>query len=166
MKTRYFIRLLAIVGVAALIAPYGRLCAEPTPQDRGELVLSFIFNLPEDMIHDTIEGVFTAEGAFKDSGKASETFWIVDVDGQMKGHGIKILKGRRGLLVIEFEANLYEGGAFGDAVWHISYGTGAYRKIRGGGEGWVKLDPLDPAQPPTALIAEYYGEVTKYPGKK
>jgi hypothetical protein len=80
----------------------------------------------------TVEGSWTATGAIEDSGTYTETFEILD--GRITAQ--KVLVGSRGTVVLEARGRIAFDGceaSLRGGKWRIADGTGAYRRLRGGG---------------------------------
>ena len=137
--------------------------AAPKVKLRGEATFTFVFEAPPpDQLQATIQGGFQVEGAIKDCGQAVETFELTVP--AFTASGTKVLEGRRGTILMSFEAQRYDGGLWGEAEWEMIGGTGAYKKIRGSGEGSVWM--VFPEEGLPYLEAEYTGYLWKDPSLK
>lgn len=158
--------LLAAVGALAL-SPVIQVNADPTPQPRGEVTFTLAFEAPPPTPTGTIQGSFAVEGAIKDAGKASETYSVMPLDEtfqELAVTGFKVLQGKSGTILMWFQARLHEGGLYGEAQYQIIGGTGAYKKIRGSGEGPVMIAISEDGTP--YLAAVYKGSIEKDPSLK
>lgn len=151
--------LLTAVGALALAA-LTSVNADPTPKPRGEVTFNLVLQAPAGP-EGTVEGCFVVEGAINDAGAATETFKIA---ADLSVSGYKVLEGRRGTIVMWFEAQLEPDLMSGAAEWKIIAGTGAYKKIRGSGEGRVWIGLSEDGTP--YLGAEYSGPLLKDPSLK
>lgn len=163
MKRLIKLGVMLAAASAVVLAPLTSVKAEPTAKPRGEVTFSLVFQAPApDVLTGTVEGSFVAVGAVQDSGAATETYTLTPVSETLiTVSGVKILEGRRGTIVMTFQAELYDGGLWGVAQWQIIAGSGAYKKIRGSGGGTFLLE--FPEGAPPYLAAEYTGSISKDP---
>lgn len=87
------------------------------------------------------QGTFSSTGATRDFGSASETFDLFPVDAPpTKVKGIKTLNGRKGQIVIEFQANIDPATNVADGKFTMVSGTGGYKNIVGKGTTNVTIN--------------------------
>jgi hypothetical protein len=163
MKTLIKTSLMLIAASAVVLGLQTSANAAPKVKPRGEVTFTFVFEAPPpDQLQATIHGGFKVEGAIKDCGQATETFELTVPE--FTASGMKTLEGRRGTILMSFGAQLYDGGLWGEAQWEMIGGTGAYKKLRGSGEGSVWM--VFPEEGPPYLAAEYTGCILKDPSLK
>ncbi len=87
------------------------------------------------------QGTFSSTGATRDFGSASETFNLFPVDAPpTKVKGIKTLNGRKGQIVIEFQANIDPATNVAEGKFTMVSGTGGYKNIVGKGTTKVTIN--------------------------
>jgi hypothetical protein len=133
------------LSIFILMAMVLMLFALPAPVSATKPVNDLVISA-----HLTIDGDASASGDFtmvspllgiSDSGPATETFHIDWEDYTI--HGVKVLNGTKGTIVLKFQAQLTPDGAVG--TFTIISGTGAYLKLHGVGSTFATIigDSID-----------------------